>query len=89
MNDLAQMANLGKVLAQKLEDVGIANSTQLRLVGAEGAFARLATLDHSACINMLYALEGAIQGIRWQQLQADRRKELLDFFHFCKKQTKI
>jgi DNA transformation protein len=89
MNDLAQMANLGKVLAQKLEEVGISNSSQLKAVGAEEAFARLATLDFSACINMLYALEGAIQGIRWQQLPAERKKELLDFFHFCKKQTKI
>jgi DNA transformation protein len=89
MNDLAQMANLGKVLAQKLEEAGISTSSQLKAVGAEVAFTRLATLNFSVCINMLYALEGAIQGIRWQQLSATRKKELLEFFHFYKKQTKI
>jgi DNA transformation protein and related proteins len=86
MNDLTTLPNLGKVLAEQLETVGIANSTQLKAVGAEQAFARLATLDESACINMLYALEGAIQGIRWHQLPSDRKKELLEYFHFCKGQ---
>lgn len=86
MNDLAKMTNLGKVLVEKLEEVGISDSSQLKAIGAEEAFARLATVDESACINMLYALEGAIQGIRWHQLSADRKNELLHFFYFCKKQ---
>ena len=87
MNNLTTLPNLGKVLAQQLETVGISSESQLKAVGAEEAFTRLATLDDSACINMLYALEGAIQGIRWHQLSADRKKELLEFFYFCKKQT--
>lgn len=86
MNDLTNLPNLGKVLAQQLESVGIGNSEQLKSIGAEQAFLRLATLDQSACINMLYALEGAIQGIKWNQLPPDRKKELLNYFHFCKKQ---
>lgn len=87
MNDLTTLPNLGKVLAQQLETVGISSGSQLKTVGAEEAFARLATLDNSACINMLYALEGAIQGIRWHQLPSERKMELLEFFYFCKKQT--
>ncbi|HNW49911.1 MAG TPA: TfoX/Sxy family protein [Prolixibacteraceae bacterium] len=86
MNDLNTLPNLGKILAQQLESVGISTGTQLKATGAEEAFARLATIDDSACINMLYALEGAIQGIRWHQLSPERKKELLDYFHFCKKQ---
>jgi DNA transformation protein and related proteins len=88
MNDLTTLPNLGKVLAQQLEIVGISNESQLKTVGAEEAFVRLATLDESACINMLYALEGAIQGIRWHNLPDERKRELLEFFHYCKKQTK-
>jgi DNA transformation protein and related proteins len=88
MNDLTTLPNLGKVLVKQLETVGISSESQLKTVGAEEAFARLATLDDSACINMLYALEGAIQGIRWHQLPTERKRELLEFFHFCKKQTK-
>ena len=85
MSELTSLPNLGKVLAQNLETVGIKTPEQLKTMGSEEAFARLSTLDESACINMLYALEGAIQGIRWHQLPAGRKKELLDFFHFCKK----
>jgi len=88
MNELTTMPNLGKILSQQLEIVGISTPAQLKAVGSEEAFARLATLDESACINMLYALEGAIQGIRWHNLPAERKRELLEFFHFCKKQTK-
>ena len=88
MNELAQLPNIGKVLAGQLEMAGISTPAQLKSVGSEDAFTRLATLDDSACVNMLYALEGAIQGIRWHQLPSERKKELLEFFYFCKKQTK-
>jgi DNA transformation protein and related proteins len=88
MNDLRQLPNIGKVVAEQLEIVGISTPAQLKSVGSEEAFTRLATLDESACINMLYALEGAIQGIRWHNLSSERKKELLEFFYFCKKQTK-
>jgi len=89
MNDLNTLPNLGKVLVEQLEMVGITNSSQLKALGAEAVFMRLATLDESACINMLYALEGAIQEIRWHQLPTARKKELLDYFHFCKGQTRL
>jgi DNA transformation protein and related proteins len=87
MNELSKLPNIGRVLAEQLETVGISTSSQLKTAGSEDAFSRLATLDESACINMLYALEGAIQGIRWHDLSLERKKELLEFFHFCKKHT--
>mgnify|MGYP001770109528 CR=1 FL=1 len=88
MSELCKLPNIGKVVAEQLEMVGISTPSQLKTVGSEEAFARLATLDESACINMLYALEGAIQEIRWHNLSAKRKKELLEFFYFCKKQRK-
>jgi DNA transformation protein len=88
MNELSKLPNIGKVLSEQLDAIGISTPTQLRAVGSEDAFTRLATLDESACINMLYALEGAIQGIRWHDLSSERKRELLEFFHYCKKQTK-
>lgn len=49
--------------------------------GSEKALQLISTLENSGvCINMLYALEGAIQGIRWHQLSAKRKRELLDFY---------
>ena len=85
MNELSILPNIGKVLADKLEMVDISTPAQLKAIGSEDAFIRLATLDETACLNMLYALEGAIQGIRWHNLSTERKKELSEFFHFCKK----
>jgi DNA transformation protein and related proteins len=82
---LQKLPNIGKVLAEMLIQVGISTPEQLREVGAENAFARLLALDSSSCTCKLYALEGAIQGIRWHQLSKERKDELLEFFHFCKK----
>lgn len=83
MNTLETLPNIGKVLARQLELVGINTPLDLKQVGAENAFIKLATIDESACINMLYALEGAIQEIRWHHLPAARKKELLEFFRHC------
>jgi DNA transformation protein and related proteins len=83
MEDMTKLPNIGKVLAKQLEMVGVTTISQLKLIGAEETFARLTILDNSACVNELYALEGAIQGIRWHELSAERKKELLEYFHFC------
>jgi DNA transformation protein len=79
-DELSKMPNLGKTLADKLQLVGIENAKQLIDIGAENAFIRLKTVDNDACINMLYALEGAIQGIRWHNLDILRKEELKEFF---------
>ena len=41
--------------------------------------------DSGVCINMLFALEGAIQGIRWHDLDKTRKRELNDFFRILNK----
>jgi len=83
-NQLANLPNIGKVFAEKLNEVGISTVQELKAVGAEQAFLRLSAIDNSACINMLYAIEGAIQEIRWHQLPTERKRELLNFFNLCK-----
>ena len=42
---------------------------------------KIKTIDNDACINMLFALEGAIQGIRWHGLDKKRKAELTEFFN--------
>lgn len=79
-NELSKLPNIGKNLAEKLKLVGIDSPSTLKLVGSEDAFIRLKTLDSNACINMLYALEGAIQGIRWHKLDKDKKNELKEFY---------
>lgn len=88
MATLTQQPNIGKTLAQKLEFVGIKNFDALKEIGSQNAFIKLVTIDNSACINMLYALEGAIQGIRWHQLSAEKKAELKEFYQICITQSK-
>lgn len=83
---LTDLPNIGKTLAVKLKQVGIETEFDLKQLGAENALIKIETLENSgACINMLYALEGAIQGIRWHGLSKDRKNELLDFYNQLKK----
>ncbi|AGK52676.1 TfoX domain-containing protein [Bacillus sp. 1NLA3E] len=80
MNSLTSIPNIGEVLAQKLIDVGINSPENLIEVGSKEAFIRIKHADDSACINMLYALEGAIQGVRWHSLSDETKRELKQFF---------
>lgn len=80
MNNLEELPNIGKTLAEKLKLVGIENSHDLKSVGSENAIIKIATVEKSTCINMLYALEGAIQGIRWHQIDKFRKLELREFY---------
>ena len=82
MKALTELPNIGKTLAEKLKRVGIENENDLKSVGSENAIIKIASLENSgACINMLYALEGAIAGIRWHDLSKERKLQLLQFYN--------
>ena len=74
VNELIELANIGKVLARKLRQAGIATYEDLIDLGSVEAYLRI--WDHEGIIgyNMLYALEGAIQGVRWHDLAAEQRQ---------------
>ena len=85
--DLTDLPNIGKTLAVNLKQVGIETPEALKKVGSENAIVKLITLENSgACINMLYALEGAIQGIRWHGLDTERKQSLLEFYRRLERQ---
>ena len=79
MTLLSNLPNIGKVLEEKLKEIGITNAEELKNAGAENALLRIRVIDDNACINMLCALEGAIQGIRWHDLSKERNEELKQF----------
>lgn len=82
MNSLTEAQNIGNTLALKLKSAGINNLQELKKTGSENAIIRIATIENSgACLNMLYALEGAIQGIRWHNLKSERKLELKEFYN--------
>ncbi len=74
---LIEMINIGKSLSDELITVGLKDSEDLIRAGSIGAVTLLG-YKTTTCSNKLYALEGAIQGIRWHELPKDLRKELLD-----------
>jgi len=86
MTALTDLPNIGKTLAEKLNLVGIENEQDLKEFGSENAIIKIATIENSGvCINMLYALEGAIQGIRWHGLDNERKQELKEFYRMLNK----
>lgn len=81
MSELAMHPNIGKVLDSKLDAVGIRTYDQLKKAGSKKAWLMIKTIDVSVCINCLYALEGAIRGIRKTDLPEDIKNELKDYFN--------
>lgn len=78
---LSKLPNIGKVLEAQLHEAGIFTPEQLREIGGKEAFIRVRLNDSGACLHMLYALEGAVEGIRYTQLPEESRQDLKHFFN--------
>jgi DNA transformation protein and related proteins len=85
---LSSLPNIGKSLSIKLEQVDILTPRQLLDEGSKQAFFRIRKLDPGACIDMLYALEGAVQGVRWHSLDDTVKKDLKLFYNSIEKTEK-
>ena len=80
MGELSKLPNIGKVLEEQLNDVGINIIDEMIDIGSKEAWLKIKEIDESACINRLMALEGAIQNIRWHDLSENDKKNLKDFY---------
>lgn len=84
MGELSKLPNIGSKLEAQLKEIGIETVEQLKKVGSKQAWLDIRSIDSSACINRLYALEGAIQGIRWHNLSNEVKIELKEFHNTVK-----
>lgn len=84
MGELMELPNIGKVVEEQLNEVGINTFEQLKKMGSKQAWLKIKAIDDSACINRLCALEGAIEGIRWHDLDVDKKNELKEFYNSFK-----
>lgn len=84
MGELSKLPNIGIVVEQQLNMVGIATYEQLKEMGSKQAWIKIKEIDASACIHRLYALEGAIQGINKTQLPVDVKADLKEFYQIFK-----
>ena len=77
---LESLPNIGHTLADLLREAGINSPDDLYQAGAIQAFLRIKAIDSDACLSKLCALEGAVEGIRWHNLSAEKKAELKHFF---------
>ncbi len=85
MTDLTSMRNIGKEMAAKLTAVGIDSAGKLSELGAKQAFVKLKAAYPGVCLVHLYALEGAVQDMEFNELPEEKKKELKEFCDFLKK----
>ncbi|MET1081351.1 MAG: TfoX/Sxy family protein [Pseudomonas sp.] len=77
MNDeLQHLKNLGKTSAQWLHAVGIHSATDLRRLGAVSAYRAVRARGFRASRVLLYAIEGALLDMHWNDLPAAHKAEL-------------
>lgn len=81
MGQLSCLPNIGKVVEEQLNAIGIKTTEQLVQTGAENAWLKIQAIDSSACIHRLLALEGAIRGIKKTDIPAERKAELRAFYN--------
>ena len=68
-------------MAEKLVSAGITSHNDLISLGSVEATLKIRDgVDPGACYNMLYAVEGAIQGMRWFAIPEQERAQLKQEF---------
>ena len=77
MNDeLQHLRNLGKTSAQWLHAVGIHSISDLRRLGAVDAYRAVKARGFRASKVLLYAIEGALLDVHWNDVPAERKEAL-------------
>lgn len=85
MGELSKLPNIGKTVEEQLMQVGIDSVDKLKETGAKAAWLKIQSIDESACINRLMALEGAIQGVKKTLLPDEVKSDLKEFYQWHKK----
>ncbi len=78
--ELTELPNISKVLSSQLKEIGIETAEQLKETGTEKVIMQLTSAGIDVCINKAYAIEGAMQDIRWHGLSKEDKavvKEIL------------
>ncbi len=71
------LPNLGPKSQAMLAPVGITSLAELRKLGAVAAYAKTKRANPRASLNLLWALEGALTGLAWQEVARRHRTSLL------------
>ena len=80
MGELSKLQNIGEKIEEQLNAVDIFTYEDLKKFGAENAWLKIQSIDKSACIHRLLALEGALQGVPKKLLPDEKKAELKKFY---------
>lgn len=76
-DDMADLPNLGPRSVDALAAAGVTTLAHLQELGAVRAFERVRSHSPAVSLNLLWALEGALTGRRWQDVAQTDRASLL------------
>lgn len=76
-SELLQLKNLGMATVNILHAIGINNYTELREIGSVEAYRRIKARDINVSKVMLYALEGALMDVHWNDLSPELKQQLV------------
>lgn len=80
--EISKCINIGSKLSSELIDIDITSDNELQKIGSVNALLLLNKKNNcQGCVNKLYALEGAIQGIRWHDLAVEERSILKTLYY--------
>jgi DNA transformation protein and related proteins len=75
--ELLQLKNLGMASVNILHAIGINTYADLQKVGAVEAYRRIRSRDINVSKVMLYALQGALMNVHWNDLPPDLKAKLV------------
>lgn len=81
---LIELPNIGEVLANKLNLIGISSEKELIHTEIEDIYIKLKQIDDKVCYNMLCAIQGAKEGIRWHNLSIEKKTEIKEIIKCLK-----
>ncbi len=73
---IAELPNLGPKSAEMMAAIGITHESQLRALGSVAAFLRVREAGAKPSLLLLYAIEGALTGQKWNELPLEVRATL-------------
>jgi DNA transformation protein and related proteins len=76
-SDLSQLKNLGAASINILRAVGINSYEELKSAGPVDTYLRIKRRNIHVSKVMLYALQGALMDVPWNQLSPDLKEQLL------------
>lgn len=73
-----KMRNIGPKSAAWLRQVGLHTRADLEAAGPVEAYMRVRRAGFRPSLNLLYALEGALNDCHWQEVPDERRREMVE-----------